>query len=304
MGDQRWEYPEPIDWYEGTSVPIGRAYPAWTAVTSGLRNWSLERSPDRIRCKIVTFSGFNTYDEGGEDNRLFTVASAARSNSGKVRPNFRIPPDFESPGDENGDNIYRLRAVNRHDIHGINGEGNPTGCNGMILDFAIQVKDVGVPTPPRIVNADFMESDISTIKVDWTVPGGFVEDGSLVGFLEGFEVNDYDYRYRSLGEKPWIEEVDDLLTDTSILFEGMAGLAYEVQVRASNPEGMGAWSPAVEVTKMPHTVRFDVNQYTTQEGNEDGVEIEILLDPAAGSLPVTVSIEIVEGDDPHHKIDG
>ena len=252
VGDQRWEYPEPIDWYEGTPAPIGGAYPAWTAVTSGLRVWRLDRLPGTIRCEIVTFSGFYDIEEGGEDNRLFTVASEARANSGTVRPNFRSSPDFETPGDEDGDNIYHLRAVNKHDIHGIEGEGNPTGCNGSILDFAIRVRDVGVPAPPRIVHASFMETDVTTIEVSWTDPGGFIENGSLAAFPGGFEVNDYDFRYRPLEGTSWIEETDGLLTDTSVMIDGLTGSAYEVQVRAGNREGVGAWSPAVQVTRLAH----------------------------------------------------
>lgn len=292
--DQRWEYPDPIDWYEGTTSPVGGAFPTWTAVTSGQRNWSLDRSPDRIRCEIVRFSGFNSYEEWGDDNRLFTVSSEGRSNSGTVRLSFKTTPDFETPDDVDGDNIYRLRAVNKHNIQWIEGEGNPTGCNGSILDFAIRVKDVGVPAPPAISSAVFDASDDTVLEVTWSEPGGFLEEGHLVALPDGFEVNDYDYRYRPIGETAWTEEADDLLTDASVTIGGLTDLTYEVQVRANNREGVGAWSPAVEVTKLTHTVRFGATRYATREGDPDGVEVAVHLDPAAGSQPVTVPIEIVE----------
>ena len=292
--DQRWEYPEPIDWYEGTTSPVGGAFPTWTAVTSGQRNWSLDRSPDRIRCEIVSFSGFNSYEEWGDDNRLFNVSSEGRSNSGTVWLSFKTTPDFETPGDEDGDNIYRLRAVNRHNLQWIEGEGNPTGCNGSILDFAIRVRNVGVPAPPAISSAAFDASDGTVLEVTWSEPGVFLEEGHLVALPAGFEVNDYDYRYRPIGETAWTEEADDLLTDASVTIGGLTELTYEVQVRANNREGVGAWSPAVEVTKLTHTVCFGAPRYATLEGNANGVEIEVHLDPAAGSQPVTVPIEVID----------
>ena len=294
VADQQWENPNAIDWYEGTSAPADGAFPTWTGVTAGHRDWRLDRAPRTIRCEIVTFSGFYSFEDWGEDNDLFTVASEARATSGTVRLSFNSTPDFESPADEDGDNVYQLRAVNTHDINNINLEGNPTGCSGSLLDFTIRVKDVGVPAPPSIVNARFLESDDTMLAVSWLDPAGFFEDGSLVPFPEGFEVNDYDYRYRPYGEAAWTEEVDDFLTDTSVTIDGLTEMAYEVQVRASNREGDGEWSTAVVVSKLTHTVCFGTSQYTAVEGNSDGVAIEVHLDPAAGSVPVTVPIEIVE----------
>jgi len=292
--DQRWEYPDAIDWYEGAPAPIGGAFPTWTGVTAGQRNWALDRAPGTIRCEILTFTGFNSFEDGGEDNNLFAVESETRSTSGTVQLSFNSPADFEAPGDEDGDNVYRLRAVNTHNINFIENEGNPTGCSGSVLDFAIRVKDVGVPVPPSMVNARFLETDDTMLEVNWSDPGGFIEDGSLVTLPVGSEVNDYDYRYRPIGESDWTEEVDDLLTDNSVTIDGLTELAYEVQIRANNREGVGAWSPGAQVTKLTHTVYFGAFQYTTFEGNQTGVEIEIYLDPAAGSLPVTVPIEVVE----------
>ena len=294
VSDQRWEYPDAIGWYEGAPAPVGGAFPTWTGVTAGQRNWVLDRAPGTIRCEILTFSGFYSFDDGGEDNNLFAVESETRSTSGTVRLSFNSPADFEAPGDEDGDNVYRLRVVNRHDINNINLEGSPTGCSGSVLDLAIRVRDVGVPAPPAAVSADFVASDDAMLAVNWNEPGGFFENGSLVPFPEGFEVEDYDYRYRPLGETSWHEEVDEHLSDTSTMIGGLTELAYEVQVRANNREGSGAWSPVVEVRKLTHTVCFGATQYTTQEGDPDGVEIEVHLDPAAGSLPVTVPIEIEE----------
>ena len=125
------------------------------------------------------------------------MASEARATSGTVRLSFNSPPDFEAPGDEDGDNVYRLRAVNTHDINNINLEGNPTGCSGSVLDFTIRVQDVGVPAPPSIVNARFLESDDTMLEVSWSRSRPVLS--KTVPWCRsptGFEVNDYDYRYR------------------------------------------------------------------------------------------------------------
>lgn len=300
VGDQRWENPNAIDWYEGTSAPVGRAFPTWTGVTAGQRDWKLDRAPRTIRCEIVTFSGFYSFEDWGEDNNRFAVASEARATSGTVRLSFNSPPDFEAPGDEDGDNVYQLRVVNTHDINNINLEGNPTGCSGSVLDFTIRVKDVGVPAPPPSLRASFLDFDDTMLEVNWSAPEGFIENGSLVSFPAGFGVSGYDYRYRAVGTDAWTEVTGSFLTDTTVTLDGMTQDAYEIQVRGINREGVGNWSQIVQVSRLMHSVCFGDQRYVTVQGASDGVEVEVHLDPPAGSMPVTVPIAIVEenGTDP------
>ena len=297
VGEQRWETPRPLDWYEGTSEPVGGSFPTWTAVTGDLRNWKLDSSPSGIRCEIVTVFDPYTPPTGGDDNGLFVLNSEARSTAGTVRLAFRTAPDFENPGDSDSDNLYRLRVVNTHNIHFLNGEGSPTGCSGSLLDVRIRVKDVGVPAPPRYVNAEYSgtpENGDTMLEISWTDPGGFLENGRLVPFPAGFEVTDYDYRYRAAGGTAWTEEAEDLLTDTSVSIAGLTGDAYEVQVRANNSEGRGTWSPAIEVGRIVRTVSFGDRRYVAVQGGRGGAEVEVRLDPPAGSMPVTIPISVEE----------
>ena len=296
-GDQRWEYPEPIDWYEGTSAPVDGAFPKWTGVTAGQRNWRLDRAPGTIRCEILTFTGFYSFEEGGEDNNLFAVASETGATTGTVRLSFNSPPDFETPRDENGDNTYRLRVVNTHDINNINLEGNPTGCNGSVLDFAIRVRDVGVPAPPGILSASYHgtpETGDTVFKIIWTEPEGFMDNDTLAPFPSGFEVTGYDYRYREAGTSAWTENTAGLPMNDSETVEGLTEAAYEVQVRGNNREGPGEWSEIVETGRYMHTVHFGSSRYTAFEGNTDRVEIEVRLDPPPLYLPVTVPVSVTE----------
>ena len=205
-------------------------------------------------------------------------------------------PDYEAPGDGDGDNEYQVRVVNTHDIHYLNNEGSPTGCSGSVLDLAIRVKDVGVPVPPGGGQGEYREEDDTKIDVSWTAPGGFSEDGRVVPFPPGFEVTDYDYRYRPAGTGDWTEVTDTDFTETEVTIADAAEDAYEIQVRATNGEGTGDWSSTMRAEKIERTVSFGESRYTTMEGDPSGVEIAVYLDPAAGVFPVSVPIMVEEGE--------
>ena len=292
VGDQRWEISDPLEMYEGARAPEDP--PTWTAVTADFREWGFDWSPPSIRCEIVTTMDVYTFSEGGHDNSLFSLDSEERATSGTVSLEFKTVPDYEAPGDGDGDNEYRVRVVNKHDIHYLNNEGTPTGCSGSVLDLSIRVKDVGVPVPPGGGQGEYREEDDTQIDVSWTAPGGFSEAGSVVSFPPGFEVTDYDYRYRSAGTGAWTEVTDTDLTEAAVTIEDATEDAYEIQVRATNSEGTGDWSSTIRAEKIERTVSFGASQYTTMEGDPSGVEIAVYLDPAAGAFPVTVPIMVEE----------
>ena len=294
IGDQRWEIPTPIELYEGATIPESEM-PTWTAVTAQPRQWGLVNwSPPSIRCEIVTIFDPYTLPDGGDDNALFSLDSAERATAGTVSLAFKTAPDYETPSDSNEDNEYQIRVVNTHDIHRLGGEGTPTGCSGSVLDVTIRVKDVGASASPEDLEAGFQETDDTKIDVNWTASTGFSENGSLVEFPAGFEVTDYDYRYRAAGAGAWTEVTDTDLTATTVTLEDLTEDAYEIQVRANNSEGSGAWSSTIQAEKIKRTLCFVASHYTTVEGDPNGVEIEVYLDPAAGTLPITIPISVVE----------
>ena len=294
VGDQRWEIPDPLEMYEGTTTPEDP--PTWTAVTADFREWGFDWTPPSIRCEIVTTMDVYTFPHGGQDNSLFSLASEERATSGTVSLAFKTIPDFEAPDDDDGDNEYRVRVVNTNNIHWLGGEGTPTGCSGSVLDLGIRVKDVGVPVPPGGGLGDYREEDDTRIDVSWTAPGGFSEDGRVVPFPPGFEVTDYDYRYRPAGTGDWTEVTDTDLEEAAVTIEDATEDAYEIQVRAANSEGTGDWSSTIQAEKIERTVSFGASQYTTMEGDPSGVEIAVYLDPGAGMFPVTVPIMVEEGE--------
>lgn len=300
VGDQRWQIPDFVEVYEGTSLLENGQLPGWTSVISARRNWGMDWSYPLVRCEISSSFFPYTYPNGGVDNDRFLLDSETQSTSGTVPLSFKSLPDFENPGDMNGDNKYQIRVVNTNNIHRLGGEGSPTGCSGSVLDFTIRVRDVGVPAPPMSVRATFMDFDDTMLKVNWTDPGGFLENGSLVPFPAGFEVSSYDYRYRAYGSDVWTEVTDTFLTETAVTLDGMTEDAYEVQVRGSNSEGTGSWSSVVRTVKIVHAVCFDAPQYSAIEGDPAGVEIEVHLTPPAGDVPVTVHLAVEEQDGADH----
>ena len=290
--DQRWEIPAPIEMYEGTTIPASEDLPRWTAVTSAHREWGFDWSPPRIRCEIVTVYNEYTLPEGGDDNARFSLSSEERATSGTVSLAFKSAPDYETPVDSNVDNEYQIRVVNTHNIHHLNNEGTPTGCSGSVLDLTIRVKDVGVPAPPGDIAAQFREADDTAIDLAWATPGGFIENNALMAFPAGFEVTDYDYRYRAAGAFAWTEVTD--LTETTVTLDGMTEDAYEIQVRANNSESTGAWSSTVAAERVKRTVSFGASRYAAVEGDPSGGEVAVHLDPAAGTWPITVPISAEE----------
>ena len=295
IGEQRWEISDPIEMYEGTTMLETGQLPTWTAVTAARRDWGFDWSYPRIRCEVeATTYDVYTFPGGGYDNTLFSLNSEERATSGTVSLTFNTVPDYETPGDSNADNDYQLRVVNTHNIHRLGGEGSPTGCSGSVLDVNIRVKDVGTPAPPEHVEGKFRETDDTAIDVNWTASGGFSENGTLVAFPTGFEIIDYDYRYRPVGTTAWTEVTDIPPTETTATIEGVTEDDYDIQVRANNSEGSGAWSSAIQAKKIKRTICFMASQYTAVEGDPFGAEIAVYLDPAAGTVPINIPISVVE----------
>ena len=287
--DQRWEISTPIEMYEGATMPESEDLPAWTAVTAQPRQWGFAWSPPSIRCEIVTVFDPYTLPDGGDDNALFSLDSAERATAGTVSLAFKTAPDYETPGDSNEDNEYQIRVVNTHDIHHLSNEGTPTGCSGSVLDVTIRVKDVGVPAPPEDIAAGFQDTDDTKIDVNWTASEGFSENGSLVEFPAGFEVTDYDYRYRAAGAAAWTEVTDTDLTATTVTLEDLTEDAYEIQVRANNSEGSGAWSSTIRAEQEPIPVIERIRIISTPESGTTYGRGEIIKVAVIFDMPVAVT---------------
>ncbi len=100
-----------------------------------------------------------------------------------------------------------------------------------VIDVAIGVTDVAeppsAPAAPRVTGAS-----LTSVQAVWRVPAN-----------TGPAVSDYDVRYRKQGLSAWVSHAFSG-TKTVAAIPGLESEAtYEVQVRAKNAEGAGAWSP-------------------------------------------------------------
>ena len=283
INSQRWGAPE-IEIYEGATEDPALAY-AWSAHGAGTRNWATGDPTSAYRCVVggdaVTFSAWPS--PAGEDSTLFQVTPVSTSAaSGTGRLNLTAAPDYESPTDSGGDNLYRVRVRNGHNLNDIFGEGLRTGCDGSALELTVRVQDAGPPAALGSLTGT-LDSGTMTIAVDWTPPAGFLDgsDSSVVvpfdaarksgGGIPGTAVSGYDYEYRLEGSSAWTQGTT---TSTSFEITGVgAGEAYRVRVRARNAEGAGAFTTIdvprqLEEPNRPPSVSASCNPCTVVPGGE------------------------------------
>ena len=249
INSQRWGTPQ-IEIYEGATEDPALAF-AWSAHGTGTRNWATGDPGTAYTCRVASDSvAFSTWpSSAGEDSTLFQVTPTSTStSSGTGQLNLTAAPDYETPTDSGGDNLYKVRVSSGHNLNAISGEGQRTGCNGSALELTVRVKNAGPPAPVLSLTGE-LDNDTMTISVTWTPPAGFLDgtDSSVVPFDTarrsgsgdpGTAVAGYDYEYRLQGSSTWTQGTT---TSTSLEIPGVgAGDAYRVRVRARNGEGTGS----------------------------------------------------------------
>ena len=157
----------------------------------------------------------------------------------------------EFPADDNTDHEYLVTV------------GASDGTKAVSLYVAITVTDLDEPPgQSRAPTVTVLSS--TSLTVSWTEPA-----------TAGPEITDYDYRYRVKDAPSWTEVTDTAITGKRVTITGLsAGTEYEVQVRATNDEGTGAWSGTGTTTTeaTPNTVpAFTEGSDTTRSIAENTV---------------------------------
>ena len=162
---------------------------------------------------------------GGADQSQFSIAS----DTGEL--SFREAPDFEAPGD----NEYEVRVEVKSGAGARELEAEQT--------FTISVTDER--EPPDVPEAPtFSGETAESLQVSWSEPDN-----------TGPDITDYDVQYREKGTGRFSGALHEGPGRTLTLLDLNAGTVYEVQVRASNDEGMSDWSnPGEGMTVTPLTV--------------------------------------------------
>ena len=201
---------------------------------------------------------------GGADQSEFSIAS----DTGEL--SFRDPPDFEAPGD----NEYVVTVEVRSGAGARELEAEQT--------FTIRVTDER--EPPEVPEAPVISGETAdSLQVSWNEPDN-----------TGPAITDYDVQYREKGTGRFIDGDQQGPGRTLTLEDLEPGTVYEVQVRATNDEGMSDWSDPgegmtvaplrLEMMTMeeppvsgPFTVRFSFSEPVTGFG---GGHIDTEQDPA------------------------
>ena len=188
---------------------------------------------------------------GGADGARFTIAG-----TGNDRLRFVAVPDHENPTDALSATPANAAGNNEYIVVVTASSTNPSGSTNYqtsLTDttpytlptrtatqtFTITVTDV--TEPPSAPSAPMVTAATATptqLSVSWTAPTNTGRPA----------ISDYDVQYRQGSSGAFTDAGFDG-TGTSTTLTGLTpGTAYQVQVRATNAEGTGAWSASGSAT--------------------------------------------------------
>ncbi|MCY3680474.1 MAG: fibronectin type III domain-containing protein [Gemmatimonadetes bacterium] len=150
---------------------------------------------------------------GGTNQNLFEII-----NQNQLF--FKTAPDFERPAAD--DNTYTVV------VQTTSGTGNRTQTAEQAITITvIDVKEApGRPAAPTI-----SDPTLNTLTVSWMAPTN-----------TGPDISDYDVQYRQIGHSDFISYPHTGTTQTTTITGLKSYTYYDVQIRARNDEGTGAWS--------------------------------------------------------------
>ena len=157
---------------------------------------------------------------GGPDQTFFSIGET----SGALT--FEAAPNHESPQDQFNNNTYVV------DVTATSGTG--TRVKTATQTITVTVTDVSGEAPGKPAKPRVSAASATSLRVNWSAPSN-----------EGPPITDYDVRYRAGNSGGWSDASHTGKATTATL-TGLTGLtedtSYQVQVRATNAEGTGAWS--------------------------------------------------------------
>ena len=220
----------------------------------------------------------------GPDSSAFTINRSGHLPDREGNLSFASSPDFEDPSDENGDNIYELiiPAV------------SASGATGY-LPVAVRVTDASEPTgAPDAPSVSAATGTINSLDISWNAPGNSGRPA----------ISGYDLRYirsdsSDKADSNWTDGPQSQ-TGTSAAITGLAnGTSYDVQVRAVNSDGDGAWSSSgVGSTNAGNKQPSFTERAPTRSVPENTASASNVGSPVTASDPEGDSlIYSLEGDD-------
>ena len=175
----------------------------------------------------------------GDDGALFAIGEATGELSFTSGRDFENPTDVPvpDPNDPLSDVEYSPSSDNVYVVVVTAARGYGDGRVTAEQTVSVTVTDVDEPAPAPVAVTVAVESPTS-LRVSWQVPDNSGRPA----------ITDYDVRYRVAGSDTF-SDAEHVGTGLSMTLTNLiANTTYEVQVRASNDEGAGPWSPAVRWT--------------------------------------------------------
>ena len=200
---------------------------------------------------------------GGADQGFFSISSS----SGELT--FDAAPNYEDAKDQDTNNTYVV------EVRASSGAGEREKTATQTITVAVTDVDTEAPGKPNAPNVS--AASATSLSVSWSAPAN-----------DGPAITDYDHRHRTASpEGNWTEVTGTASTALSATIAGLAeGTSYDVQVRATNDEGTGAWSDsgtestdanAAPTFDSPSTFNAAENQTTagTVEASDDDTDDNI-----------------------------
>ena len=210
---------------------------------------------------------------GGADQAFFLVIAS----SGHLE--FRDAPNFEDAKDQGTNNTYVV------EVQATSGTG--TREKTATQTITVTVTDVAGEKPAAPSVPMVSAASVTSLNVRWSAPAN-----------HGPAITDYDHRHRTASpEGNWTEVTGTTSTDTTATIAGLAdGTSYDVQVRATNGEGTGAWSDSgtgsTDASPLPDTPALDVAMV---QGDELELRFDRLLDESSVPAPEDFTVVLDDG---------
>ena len=153
---------------------------------------------------------------GGADRALFSIDAT----TGALR--FLAPPNYEEPADADANNACEVV------VEATSGTGDRarTAQQSITVTVTDDTEPPGAPDEPKVSAAS-----ATSLTVTWSPPEN-----------AGPAITDYDVQYRAGTSGGWTDANHGGGATTATLTGLSENTSYQVQVRATNAEGTGAWS--------------------------------------------------------------
>ncbi len=162
---------------------------------------------------------------GGADQAFFSIGASLGALTFKTAPNFEDAQDIVSVDQANaaGNNQYVVEVTAT--------SGTGERVKTVTQTITVTVTDVNTEAPGKPAAPAVVPASVSRLTVNWSAPAN-----------AGPAITDYDVQYRAGTSGDWSDGSHAGAALTATLTGLSENTSYQVQVRATNDEGTGAWS--------------------------------------------------------------